>query len=116
MNAGESTASPPDPPLESGDLLSLWQQLQTIRERAEALEARFEPELQQVHPNFAASARNLLHYVALRQFDIGELQDKLAELGLSSLGRAEHHVLASIHAVQHALLRLSSDEIGRAHV
>jgi len=111
MNAGESTDSPPDPPLESGDLLSLWQQLQTIRERAEALEARFEPELQQVHPNFAASARNLLHYVALRQFDIGELQDKLAELGLSSLGRAEHHVLASIHAVQHALLRLSSDEV-----
>ena len=106
MNAGESTASPPDPPLESGDLLSLWQQLQTIRERAEALEARFEPELKQVHPKFAASARNLLHYVALRQFDIGELQDRLAELGLSSLGRAEHHVLASIHAVQHALLRL----------
>jgi len=111
MNAGESTASPPDPPLESGDLLSLWQQLQTIRERAKALEARFEPELKQVHPNFAASARNLLHYVALRQFDIGELQDRLAELGLSSLGRAEHHVLASIHAVQHALLRLSSDAV-----
>jgi pyruvate kinase len=89
---------------------SLWQQLQRIRERAEALEARFEPELQQVHPKFAASARNLLHYVALRQYDIGELQERLSELGLSSLGRAEHHVLASIHAVQHALLRLCSDD------
>ena len=110
MTTGESTASPPDPQSLQADMRSLWQQLQHIRERAEALEARFEPELRQVHPNFAASARNLLHYVALRQFDIGELQESLAELGLSSLGRAEHHVLASIHAVQQALLRLGADD------
>lgn len=110
MTAGKSTASRPDPGALSGDLGSLWQQLQRIRERAEALEIRFETELQQVHPNFAASARNLLHYIALRQFDIGELQKRLAELGLSSLGRSEPHVLASINAVQHALLRLGSSE------
>jgi pyruvate kinase len=113
MNAGESTASRPSPEALHGDLESLWQQLQRIRERAEALEVRFEPELQQVHPNFAASARNLLHYIALRQYDIGELQERLAELGLSSLGRSEHHVLASIGAVQHALARLYGD--GSAH-
>lgn len=94
-----------------GDLGSLWQQLQLIRERALALEARFLPELRQVHPNFAASARNLLHYVALRQVDIGELQARLAELGLSSLGRSEHRVLASVNAVQHALRRLGSSEV-----
>jgi pyruvate kinase len=111
MMAGESTASRPDPAMIQGDLASLWQQLQHVRERALALEARFEPELRRVHPNFAASARNLLHYVALRQFDIGELQDRLAELGLSSLGRSEHRVLASINAVQHALLRLGSSEV-----
>ena len=110
MTAGESTASPPSPAALRRDMESLRQQLQRIRERAEALEDRFEPELSQVHPNFAASARNLLHYVALRQYDIGELQERLAELGLSSLGRAEHHVLASIQAVQHALLRLCSDD------
>jgi pyruvate kinase len=110
MNTGESTASPPSPAELRRDMESLRQQLQRIRERAEALEARLEPELKQVHPNFAASARNLLHYVALRQYDIGELQERLAELGLSSLGRAEHHVLASIQAVQHALLRLCSDD------
>ena len=109
MTAGESTASRPESEALPGDLASLRQQLQHIRERAEALELRFEAELQQVHPKFAASARNLLHYVALRQYDIGELQERLTELGLSSLGRSEHHVLASIHAVQHALLRLYSD-------
>lgn len=110
MTAGESTASRPDAGALPGGLESLWQQLQRIRERAEALESRFEAELQQVHPDFAASARNLLHYIALRQFDIGELQKRLAELGLSSLGRSEPHVLASINAVQHALLRLGSSE------
>ena len=109
MTAGESTASRPESEAMHSNLESLRQQLQCIRERAEALELRFESELRQVHPTFAASARNLLHYVALRQFDIGELQEQLAELGLSSLGRSEHHVLASIHAVQHALLRLYSD-------
>jgi pyruvate kinase len=106
MTTGESTASRPESGAIRGDLASLRRQLQRIRERAEALEARFEPELQQVHPNFAASARNLLHYVALRQSDIGELQERLAELGLSSLGRSEHHVLANITAVQHALSNL----------
>jgi pyruvate kinase len=109
MITGESTGSPPSPAAPPGDTEALWQQLQQIRERAEKLEARFEDELQQVHPNFTASARNLLHYVALRQFDIGELQERLAQLGLSSLGRSEHHVLASISAVQYALARLFGD-------
>jgi pyruvate kinase len=110
MTAGESTALPPEPGGLTGEMRALWQQLQQIRERAESLEARFESELGEVHPAFSASARNLLHYVVLRQFDIQALQEQLSELGLSSLGRAEHHVLASIHAVQHALLRLALDD------
>ncbi|MGI9223036.1 MAG: pyruvate kinase [Woeseiaceae bacterium] len=95
----------------SDETIPLGQQLQVIRERAEELEARFEPELAQAHPKFAASARNLLHYVALRQFDIGELQDHLAALGLSSLGRSERHVRASLVAVQHALRKLDGEDI-----
>ena len=106
MTTGESTASRPEPATMHGGLEPLGQQLQRIRDRAVELEARFAHESQQVHPGFSASARNLLHYVALRQFDIGELQERLAELGLSSLGRSERHVLASIGAVQHALSRL----------
>ncbi|MBC8083409.1 MAG: pyruvate kinase, partial [Hymenobacter sp.] len=45
------------------------------------------------------SARNLLHYLALRQRDRRSLQDQLAVLGLSSLGRAEAHALATVEAV-----------------
>lgn len=78
-------------------------QLEEIRVRAEELESRFEPELAAVHPAYRASARNLLHYIALRQFDLRELQRQLAAVGLSSLGRSEQHVLASLDAVHHAL-------------
>ncbi len=50
-----------------------------------------------------ASARNLLQYLALRGNDLRELQDLLVELGLSSLGRSEGHVQASVDAVLAAL-------------
>jgi pyruvate kinase len=45
------------------------------------------------------SARNLLHYLALRGFDLRGVQDELATLGLSSLGRAEGHVLYNLDEV-----------------
>jgi pyruvate kinase len=54
-----------------------------------------------------AGARNLLHYLALRRHDIRPLQEKLAGLGLSSLGRAESHVLASVDAVLKVLHHLA---------
>jgi pyruvate kinase len=48
-------------------------------------------------------ARNLLHYLALRQGDVRHLQRWLGERGLSSLGRCEPHVLATLESVQTAL-------------
>jgi len=45
------------------------------------------------------SARNLLHYLAMRRRDLRGLQERLASRGLSSLGRAESHALASVSAV-----------------
>ncbi len=56
-------------------------------------------EVRLLDPGRQASARNLLHYLALRRRDLRDLQDRLAELGLSSLGRAESHVLATLDAV-----------------
>jgi len=50
-------------------------------------------------PDRLQSATNLLHYLALRSKDLRPLQDRLARLGLSSLGRAEPHVLAALDAV-----------------
>ncbi|WP_437902577.1 pyruvate kinase [Sorangium sp. So ce327] len=56
-----------------------------------------------VHPKHRAGATNLLHYLAVRQQDIRDLQRQLASLGLSSLGRLERCALASLDAVRGAL-------------
>jgi pyruvate kinase len=66
--------------------------------------------LKDVHPKHQLSARNLLHYLALRSRDLRPLQSRLAAVGLSSLGRAESHVFAALEAVLYALRRLASSD------
>jgi pyruvate kinase len=60
---------------------------------------RYAARLKSVHPAHLASAHNLLHYMCLRRQDLRPLQAQLAELGLSSLGRSESHVLSTLDAV-----------------
>lgn len=54
---------------------------------------------------FSASAFNLAHYLALRSQDLRQLQDQLAALGLSSLGRGEAHILDNLNRVIEILSR-----------
>jgi pyruvate kinase len=63
------------------------------------LERHAAPVLTRMSPAHRDSARNLVHYLALRRQDLRGLQERLAALGLSSLGRAESHALASLSAV-----------------
>ena len=56
---------------------------------------------------FRISAHNLAHYLALRQHDLRELQIRLMPWGLSSLGRLESRVEASLDAVALALAHLT---------
>ena len=86
---------------------ALLTQLDGIVEHARELEARFEDALAEVHPNFRESARNLVHYVAMRRADIRGMQEQLSRVGLSSLGQAEGHVLPSLTAVRNALCRIA---------
>jgi pyruvate kinase len=83
--------------------------LEALRERALAMEAGFAEDLQRVPPSHRESARNLVHYLALRQTDLRGLQTRLGVLGLSRLGRCEAHVLSSIDAVLDALHALSAE-------
>ena len=59
-----------------------------------------------IHESHRRSVRNLVHYLALRQHDLRPLQSQLALLGLSSLGRAESHVLSTVLTVHRALSAL----------
>ncbi len=66
--------------------------------------------LSAVAPEHRASARNLVHYWAIRQFDLRELQTGLAVFGLSSLGRSESHVQATLSAVRSAIAAIVAGE------
>lgn len=89
------------------DIRGVADHLQHICDRARQLESVYAEDLAAVCPEYADSARNLVHYMALREDDIRELQESLAVLGLSSLGRAERNVMASLRAVQIALQTLA---------
>ena len=87
----------------------LWE-LADIRSDMLQLEAGYRARIDDVYPTYRRSASNLFHYLALRKRDIRPLQENLAAPGLSSLGRSESHVLASVHAVLEVLHRLEGRE------
>ncbi len=74
------------------DLVALHRAMVEAGERQQAC-------LDRIHPNHRAGARNLLYYLEMRRQDLRRLQTRLAELGLSSLGRAEVHALDNVEAV-----------------
>jgi pyruvate kinase len=86
---------------------ALIKELWSLRESMLARQDRLEPWLAGVEPAHQASAVNLLHYLALRRTDLRHLQDRLALMGVSSLGRAETHVLANVDKVLGILHRLA---------
>ena len=77
----------------------LINRLNEIRRVLAESESALETRLDRIHPTYLKSAHNLAHYIALRHRDIRALQLELAQLGLSSLGRAEAHVMATLDAV-----------------
>jgi pyruvate kinase len=88
------------------DIEQVREELRAIRDRATALEHKYQAELSGVHPAFREGARNLVHYLALRNSYTHDLRNKLRRLGLYSLAHAERNVLGSITAVQTAVDRL----------
>jgi pyruvate kinase len=77
--------------------------LEAVREELLEQARGWQPWAQDGVSDRDASARNLLQYLALRRRDLRPLQDTLAGFGLSSLGRCEDHVQASVDAVLSAL-------------
>ena len=102
--------SPRQPPTDTWDdaeCKTLISELWSLREGMLAHERTLAPWLKRVSPSFRASARNLAHYLALRRGDRRPLQEDLARVGVSSLGRAESNVLANLDKVLGILHRLT---------
>jgi pyruvate kinase len=90
---------PATPPWSLEECRALIGELRTLRATMVGLAHRHPERITASDPAHAASALNLMHYLALRRVDIRSLQSRLAMLGLSSLGRSEPHVLASVDKV-----------------
>jgi pyruvate kinase len=74
---------------------ALVRDLQDVRKSMRAAEAKRVA----LNPRAGPSERNLAHYLAFRRHDHRDLQERLSEMGLSSLGRAETHMLANVDQV-----------------
>ena len=76
-----------------------------------AEEARYKEAIAMTCEVYTKSARNLIHYQALRKLDLRKLQKSLGDLGMSRLANAEGHVLASLlntHYILKSLIDQSS--------
>jgi pyruvate kinase len=91
---------------ESERLDWLANQLAIILARMHRVAEQLAVRLDAVTDEWKPSGVNLAHYVALRQEDVRELQARLGEFGLSSLGRSEPHVMANLVAVTELVARL----------
>jgi pyruvate kinase len=100
--ARETRLSAHDGPAER-ELAQLLAELDGLLDRLYAAEQLWNDWLEGVAREYRPSARNLVHYWAIRQRDLRELQGRLAAFGLSSLGRSEPHVEATLRLVRAAV-------------
>jgi pyruvate kinase len=88
------------------EIESVIARLQPIRLEVQKAEQHFCEELDHVYSGNLQSARNLVHYMSLRRHDLRDLQEDLGRLALSSLGRLESHVIATLDALMAVLHQL----------
>jgi len=99
--APEPVTLAPDPGHESRVALrTIGEELARIEAHLRTVEAKLTPLLAAARSDWLESARNLVHYTALRQLDLRELQLLLQQQGLSSLGRSESFVMGSLLEVR----------------
>ena len=87
----------------NAQLAALLRDVSELLIRLTDAESAWSKRLADVAPEHLPSAGNLVHYWAIRQGDLRELQHELAIYGLSSLGRCEPHVQATLLAVRSAI-------------
>jgi pyruvate kinase len=88
-------------------------QLEDLQDEMRLRHAESSALFERVHPSHRQSAANLVDYLTLRAHDVRSLQSSLSELGLSSLGRSEEHVITSLERVLVALRFLAGTGDGR---
>jgi len=87
----------------------LVDRLDTILTGLDVAEQRHRTEIDAVATEHRKGALNLVHYTALRQQDLRELQNDLLDLGVTSLAAAEANVAAKVRAARNVVAALRGD-------
>lgn len=82
-------------------------QIDTLIKAIHDKEQDFAQVLSMIHPRNLRSARNLIHYLALRAFDLRSLQAQLSEVSLSSFAHAEGYILHNLYQIKQVLASLA---------
>ena len=93
----------------SRQLTKLRDDVDELLTRLSVAESTWSRWLTGVTTEHQSSARNMLHYWAIRQCDLRDLQARLSAYGLSSLGRSEPHVEATLLLVRSAICAMLGD-------
>ena len=78
------------------DLIEVNQDIDQVLKAIHKYEQKHQHLIDAVHPNYTKSARNLLHYLALRSFDTDQFQQKLKDIGIPSVTSIEDNVLQNV--------------------
>jgi pyruvate kinase len=84
----------------------LIQDIDTIISKILEAELKHAYKIREMDQCFRKSAKNLIHYRALRTMDISQLQKQLSIYGLSSLTSIESHVLSNLKTLKYILQKL----------
>jgi pyruvate kinase len=85
--------------------------LDSVIDRISEFEHKYKTQLNRVHPNYAHSAKNLVHYLALRSFNINIFQDKLEDIGLPMTLESQNNILYGLLNFRTVINSLMNNEI-----
>jgi pyruvate kinase len=85
--------------------------LDSVIERMNEFESKYETQLNRVHPNYTQSARNLVHYLAMRSFNMNVFQDKIEDLGLPLNLESQSNILFGLLNLRTVISSLMSNEL-----
>jgi len=85
--------------------------LDRVIDRISEFEHKYKTQLNNVHPNYSQSAKNLVHYLALRSFNMDIFQDKLEDIGLPIALESQNNILYGILNFRTVINSLMNNEV-----
>jgi len=85
--------------------------LDSVIDRISEFEHKYKTQLNNVHPNYAQSAKNLVHYLAMRSFNMNIFQDKLEYIGLPIALESQNNILYGLLNYRTLINSLMNNEL-----